>query len=90
MRRHKTQVKGHILDRVVIWVLRYVDIFSSGLVYLFLCLLHAYINQNLAFVGSTPVNGESEQKKDDMEVEEKTKSPAQEENNDDTASSPNR
>lgn len=36
------------------------------------------------------MNGDSEQKKDDIEVEEKPKSPAQEENNDDNASSPNR
>uniref|UniRef100_A0AAQ5XZM0 Lens epithelium-derived growth factor integrase-binding domain-containing protein n=1 Tax=Amphiprion ocellaris TaxID=80972 RepID=A0AAQ5XZM0_AMPOC len=39
---------------------------------------------------STPVNGESEENKNDMEVEEKPKSPAQEENNDETTSSPNR
>uniref|UniRef100_A0A3Q2V898 Lens epithelium-derived growth factor integrase-binding domain-containing protein n=1 Tax=Haplochromis burtoni TaxID=8153 RepID=A0A3Q2V898_HAPBU len=39
---------------------------------------------------STPVNGESEQKKNDTEGEEKPKSPVQDENNVDTASSPNR
>jgi len=44
----------------------------------------------LSFAESTPVNGESDGKKDYTEVEEKPKSPAQEENNDDTASSPNR
>lgn len=42
------------------------------------------------FLDSTPVNGDSDQKKEDMEVEEKPKSPAQEENNDEMASSPNR
>lgn len=42
------------------------------------------------FLDSTPVNGDTEQKADDVEVEDKPKSPAQEENNDDTASSPNR
>lgn len=42
------------------------------------------------FLDSTPVNGESEQKKDDMSVEEKPKSPFQEDNNGNTASSPNR
>lgn len=36
------------------------------------------------------MNGDSQQKTDDMEVEEKPKSPAQEDNNNDTASSPNR
>lgn len=36
------------------------------------------------------MNGDSEQKKEDVEVEGKPKSPAQEENNDETASSPNR
>lgn len=44
----------------------------------------------LLFLDSTPVNGESEQKKEEMSVEEKPKSPAQEDNNGDTASSPSR
>lgn len=48
------------------------------------------IDLNWYFLDSTPVNGDSEQKTDDMEVEEKPKSPAEEENNDDAASSPNR
>uniref|UniRef100_A0A3Q3KIQ6 Lens epithelium-derived growth factor integrase-binding domain-containing protein n=1 Tax=Monopterus albus TaxID=43700 RepID=A0A3Q3KIQ6_MONAL len=39
---------------------------------------------------SAPVNGESEQKKDDVAVEEKPKSPVGEDNNDDTTASPNR
>lgn len=47
-------------------------------------------NEESQNTDSTPVNGDSEQKKDDMEVDEKPKSPAQEENNDDNASSPNR
>lgn len=37
---------------------------------------------------STPVNGASEQKTDEME--DKPKSPSPDENNDNTASSPNR
>lgn len=48
--------------------------------------LHADINVHLLFLDSTPVNGESEQKKDDMSVEEKPKSPSQEDNNANTAS----
>uniref|UniRef100_A0A671VIX7 Lens epithelium-derived growth factor integrase-binding domain-containing protein n=1 Tax=Sparus aurata TaxID=8175 RepID=A0A671VIX7_SPAAU len=47
-------------------------------------------NEETQNADSTPVNGDSEQKTDDMEVEEKPKSPAEEENNDDAASSPNR
>lgn len=47
------------------------------------------INLNLCFLDSTPINGNSEQKTDDVEVEDKPKSPAQEED-DNTASSPNR
>uniref|UniRef100_A0A3Q3RM97 Lens epithelium-derived growth factor integrase-binding domain-containing protein n=1 Tax=Mastacembelus armatus TaxID=205130 RepID=A0A3Q3RM97_9TELE len=39
---------------------------------------------------SAPVNGESEQKNDDMAVDEKPKSPVKEDNNDNTTSSPNR
>lgn len=49
-----------------------------------------HVNPNLYFLDSTPINGDTEQKMDDMEVEDKPKSPAREENNDDTASSPNR
>lgn len=52
--------------------------------------LYAYIDLNYAFPDSAPVNGESEQKKDNMETEEPPKSPAHEENNDNTPSSPNR
>lgn len=39
---------------------------------------------------ATPVNGESEEKKNEMEVGDKSKSPLEEENNDGTGSSPNR
>lgn len=52
--------------------------------------LYAYIDLNYASPDSAPVNGESEQKKDNMETEEPPKSPAHEENNDNTPSSPNR
>lgn len=37
----------------------------------------------------TPVNGESEEKKNEAEVEDKPNSPLQEENEHDTTSSPN-
>lgn len=43
-----------------------------------------------AFLDSTPVNGDSEQKREDAEVEEKPKSPQQDESNDHPTSSPNR
>ncbi len=77
-RRHKTQVKKKPSG------------FYITLPQLFFVLFCSYINLHLRFPDSTPVNGESEQKTDDMEIEEKPKSPAHEENNDDTASSPNR
>jgi len=50
----------------------------------------SYFNLRSHFLDSTPVNGESQPKKDDMELEENPKSPAHEENNDDATSSPNR
>lgn len=54
----------------------------------FLLHIYFYINLKFYFLDSTPVNGASEQKTDDMET--KPKSPAQEESNENTASSPTR
>lgn len=75
--KHKTQVKKK--KKATFWILDLHYVVCPACLYL-----------NWSFLDSTPVNGESDQKKDDMEVEEKPKSPAQEENNDDAASSPSR
>lgn len=75
MRRQKTQVKSHNLDVTSPWVF-------ISFTYIF------YINLKFYFLDSTPVNGASEQITDDMET--KPKSPAQEESNENTASSPTR
>lgn len=77
----ETQVLSHTLDLASIWAPHYLYCFYAHVFF--------YINLNLYFLDSTPVNGNSEQKTDDMEVEDKPKSPAQEED-DNTASSPNR
>lgn len=71
------------------WILPPFGLHITSIFY-FLAYVFFYINLNVYFLDSTPVNGDTEQKADDVEVEDKPKSPAQEENNDDTASSPNR
>lgn len=55
---------------------------------IWLRLIFVFLRVHLHFLDSAPVNGDSQEKKDDMEVKENPKSPANEENNDDTASSP--
>lgn len=84
MRRQKTQVK-----KATPLILPPFGLHITSIFY-FLAYVFFYINLNVYFLDSTPVNGDTEQKADDVEVEDKPKSPAQEENNDDTASSPNR
>lgn len=78
MGRQKTQVKGQTLE--------------LGLPPFFVSADRIFFSSSyfMYFLDSTPINGDTEQKTDDMEVEDKPKSPAREENNDDAASSPNR
>lgn len=62
---------------------------AAGLLFiLYAFLRRVLINVKFPFLDSTPVNGE--QKEDDMSVEDKPKSPAQEDNNCNPASSPTR